>query len=371
MHKITFYPIGNADCCLIELENEQNLLFDYAHCKDFENDEDLRVNLKELISDKMKDKERDYFDIVSFTHADDDHIHGFSDLFYLDHAKKYQDEGRLKILELWVPAAVFTEEKLTDEAKILQEESRFRLKNKKGIKVFSRPEAINDWFAKEKLKLSDFSNFFIDAGKLLPNYDLTKDNFEVFAHSPFAERTDDILIDRNGCSIVVQCVFRVNGNDTKLFLMADTTYDNLLDIIDITKKHSRNERLEWDIIKLPHHCSYTSLNSEKGKTKTTPQKEIEEFYKNGNEKGCIISTSDPIPTEDTDQPPHFQAANFYKDIVQEKKAEFIVTMEFPKKTKPEPIEIEIKESGSTILKRNLGAVGIISNQTGHRAGAIK
>ena len=30
MHRLTFYPLGNADCCLIDLANGQKILFDYA-----------------------------------------------------------------------------------------------------------------------------------------------------------------------------------------------------------------------------------------------------------------------------------------------------------------------------------------------------
>ena len=28
MHKITFFPIGNADTCLIELENNRKIIFE-------------------------------------------------------------------------------------------------------------------------------------------------------------------------------------------------------------------------------------------------------------------------------------------------------------------------------------------------------
>lgn len=48
-----------------------------------------------------------------------------SDFFYLEHAKKYQNGDRIKIKELWVPAAMITEEGSEDEARILQSEARF------------------------------------------------------------------------------------------------------------------------------------------------------------------------------------------------------------------------------------------------------
>ena len=30
MHKLTFFPLGNADCCLIDLENGKKILFDFG-----------------------------------------------------------------------------------------------------------------------------------------------------------------------------------------------------------------------------------------------------------------------------------------------------------------------------------------------------
>ncbi len=78
MHKMTFYPLGNADCCKIDLANGKKLLFDYANMRDEEDVNDLRIDLAKVLRDDLKDAKRQDLDIVAFTHADDDHIHGFS-----------------------------------------------------------------------------------------------------------------------------------------------------------------------------------------------------------------------------------------------------------------------------------------------------
>ncbi|MGE5437694.1 MAG: hypothetical protein ACM3O3_10735 [Syntrophothermus sp.] len=331
-------------------------MFDYAHCNNGEDAEDLRIDLKATITDKLENFEKNYFDIVAFTHADDDHIRGFSELFYLEFAEKYQEKERIKINELWVPANVICETCLIDEAKILQFEARFRLRNKKGIKVFSRSSMLKSWFEKE-----NFGNFLIDAGTVIPNYSLDKNDFKFFVHSPFAKRNGEDVVDRNTGSIVVQCVFQSGIKKT------DTPYDNWMDIINITKGKGIEERLEWDIFKIPHHCSYTSLGPEKGKEKTKAVKELKDLFNKGTYRHKIVSTSNPIPNEDTDQPPHRQAANFYKDIIKVNSGEFLITMEFPKESKPEPLVIEINEGGATTIMRNLGATGVIFNQPSRRA----
>ena len=103
MHKVTFYPLGNADCCQIDLDNGEKILFDYANVGNSDDNDDLRINLPAALREDLKTADRDFYDVVAFTHADKDHINGFSDFFYLEHAKKYQDKERIKINTLWVP----------------------------------------------------------------------------------------------------------------------------------------------------------------------------------------------------------------------------------------------------------------------------
>jgi hypothetical protein len=53
MPKLTFYPIGNADCCLIELADGQRMLFDYANVRDEDDDDDLRIDLAAAVRDDL------------------------------------------------------------------------------------------------------------------------------------------------------------------------------------------------------------------------------------------------------------------------------------------------------------------------------
>ena len=45
MHKITLFPLGNADCCRIDLECGKKVLFDFANSRDQEDEDDLRCEL--------------------------------------------------------------------------------------------------------------------------------------------------------------------------------------------------------------------------------------------------------------------------------------------------------------------------------------
>ena len=134
MPKLTLYPPGNADCCLIDLAGGEKLLFDFAAARDPADEDDLRIDLPTVLRDDLEEANRNEYDVVAFTHLDKNHYTGVSEFFYLEHAKKYQSEDRVRINMLWVPAAVVIEEGPDeDEPRIIQADARYRLERGKGI----------------------------------------------------------------------------------------------------------------------------------------------------------------------------------------------------------------------------------------------
>ncbi len=59
MHKITFFPLGNADCCRLDLSDGRKMLFDYAHYRDAEDDDDLRIDLNAALHEDLEAAGRD------------------------------------------------------------------------------------------------------------------------------------------------------------------------------------------------------------------------------------------------------------------------------------------------------------------------
>ena len=185
-------------------------------------------------------------------------------------------------------------------------------------------------------------------------------------HAPFSESVED-EIERNEAALVVQATFEYEDEETKLILGADVDYEGWEEIVRITKSKGQSERLEWDVFKISHHCSYTSLSDEKGEEKTTPVSNVEWLFEQGLDKAKLVSTSNLIPEEDTDQPPHRQAANYYKGVAANIDGEFKVTMEHPKKSAPEPLVITIDDSKATVEKRSVGTSSI-TTRSAPRAG---
>jgi hypothetical protein len=372
MHRITLYPLGNADCTLIDLAGGEKILFDFADMRCPDETDDRRIPLSDELRKNLQAAKRDFFDVVAFTHLDNDHICKSSEFFYLEHAAKYQGDGRFKINELWVPAAAIIEEGCTDEDRIIRAEARHRLREGRGIRVFSRPTKLKEWLESEGLTIESRSHLITDAGLLIPGFSLGVQGVEFFVHSPFARRLNEVeVIDRNIDSLVVQATFTVDGTVTRVLLGSDLEYTAISDIVDVTRAKQRDERLECDVIKLWHHCSYTAIGPEKGEEKTEPVEQVKWLFEEKLQQNAIIvSTSKPIPSDDGDpQPPHRQAASYYRDCVAAVGGEFKVTMEHPNGFKPEPLVIEIDSSKARIRKRFVSGAAAAVTSRAPRAGA--
>jgi beta-lactamase superfamily II metal-dependent hydrolase len=378
MYKLTFFPLGNADSCRIDLTNGKKILFDFGAEGSPSDKNDKRIDLPKVLREDLKAAKKSSFEIVAITHLDNDHTQGADEFFHLDYSPSYQGGDRIKIDTLWVPANVITESRngLEPGSKALQAEARYRLENGYGIRVFSRPGKLEDWLKKKGLTLKSREHLITDAGQLAPELSLALDGVEFFVHAPFAWRQNESeVVDRNGDSLLMQATFQVESQLTKVLLGSDVYHEALCEIVKTTKRHKRETKLEWDVMKLFHHCSYTALGLDRGKDKTMPVAEVKWlFEQQGRYRATIISTSWPIPQKYSDedespQPPHRQAANYYReDVLKPKNGEFLVTMETPSIEKPRPIEIEISNLGAKVIKAQSSGIPAIISSVAPRAG---
>ena len=166
--KIHFFPLGNADTLRIDLADGRKILVDYADMRDPDDAGDLRCDLPLELGIDLRKHGRNLYDAVCITHVDEDHCKGFGEFFHLEHAKRYQGEGRIGIKELWVPAAAVLEEGLEDDARLVRAEARHRLKKGRGILVFSRPERLKKWMEDNGIDLASRKHLIVDAGQPSP-----------------------------------------------------------------------------------------------------------------------------------------------------------------------------------------------------------
>jgi len=336
---ITFYPLGNAESALLELSNSKKILFDFAdtHTDDLS---DKRINLTRELKGKKS------FDVVVFSHAHEDHVKGAKEFFEFDHAAKYQGDGRVKIKELWVSSAFVLEKSLdSEDARVIRQEARHRLRNGYGIKVFAKPDELDAWLEANGLSTDDSANSIIHAGTLLDDslHNLGNE-IQFFVHAPFSEDAGDAT-DKNEPSIVMQVRLKNMTRETNIFITGDTPHSVLAKIANRSENNGNKEYLYWDIYDIPHHCSYTGLSGEKGDYRTTPTDEVKRLLGTYARQGAVmIASCKPVAdSADDDQPPHIEAKRAYTHFSNNK--EFVATMEHPSKTAPKPIRYKIDYFG--------------------------
>jgi hypothetical protein len=340
---LTFHPLGDADCTRLDLADGKKLLIDYADRRNPDDRWDRRIDLPAELRSDLRAAQRDYYNVVGYTHLDDDHCRGSGDFFWFEHAAKYQTEDRIKIRELWVPAA--------------------------AIKL-------KEWLEANGLTLESRAHLITDAGHFVPGFLLSgPERVQFFIHSPFGWRqNDNEVVDRNEDSLVFQATFVEGGRETRALFMSDINYDSIEQIVKTSKRHNNQDRLLWDILKIAHHCSYKAIGPDKGEDETQPTDEVTWLCETqGQERSTVMSSSESIPIKGSDedkdvQPPHRQAAAYYKRVANAKDGQFKVTMDLPSASKPKPTKIEITDRGARLLtvSATVGAASIVS--TPARAG---
>lgn len=367
---IEVFPLGNADTTRLILDNGQRILFDFADMGRSDTS-DVDFDLEKAIKDDLGSAPYNV-SVLCITHVDSDHCKGFGDVFWLEHAEKYQGSNRIKIDELWVPAAAILEAGLSDDSRLVRQEARKRLIDGKGIRVISSPEILEEWLEGNNLSLEARKSCIVNAGELMPGFSITGgEKAEFFVHCPLSWVQDENdEINRNEDSIVIQATFLEGGRKTRALLGSDVNSDTLSQIVKSTKRHDNEDRLEWDFLKLFHHCSYKALNvEESGEDKTKPVSDVAWLIEDqGADRSIIVSPSKPIPAkgskEDDKQPPHRQAAAYYRSVQNNRAGNFVVTMGQPKK----PAKISIGAFGASIVLSSPAVAGSGSTSKPVRSG---
>lgn len=365
MASIKFYPVGNGDTSQIILDNGRRILMDFRHQKNGEDDKSPVIDLAATLRQELKDADKDHFDVVAFTHADLDHIQNCHEFFELPGAgEKYTGGDRIKIQEIWVPCTMLFEmvkqNQRGDEFEVLRRELRHRFRNGKGIKVFSRSKAMRDWMEEEELSYEDKKHLFVYAGQTVNTFKYEHDQVEFFTHSPFSDSdstADDVY--RNEDALVFQVRFKAPV-PVNLMAFGDSKWDAIDTIVQRSKDKNNTDRLKWDLLNIPHHCSYECLHADKedearkDERITVPTMLIKELLEEHSSwYAHLVSSSWPIRDDEEAyaqmQPPHIQAQKGYKDSIGSD-VRFWVTMAYPNEDKPEPLEFEVGTFGLTKKK---------------------
>ena len=116
------------------------------------------------------------------------------------------------------------------------------------------------------------------------------------------------------------------------------------------------------------------LIPDKGEDKTLPTEQVKWLCETqGEPDGYIISPSKPIPEKGTPadkdvQPPHRQAAAYYRSDVLSNPRNLLVTMSEPTSFNPKPIVLRITGDGAVKVPAGSGGSSVAASVVAPRAG---
>lgn len=254
--EIKFLKAGSGDCILIHNEGK-NILIDGGNESLY-----LIEEYNKLIS------KEEQIDLLIVTHHDDDHIKGLLDLF--DYIEK---KGKLPKIDTVIfnsPRKINNSLTLQTQSKLLSYHQAFLLENYllRHSKIKWKTSIDDDINTSFKDKFGALNlEFFSPTKEILSEYSNNKGaylisdkrcdwNTSLKELNRYIDDKSQDISPSNRTSIVVLLTF----NTSKILLTSDVTPDRLQDIINQIK--GQEEIISFDYIKLPHHASYRSLNSE-------------------------------------------------------------------------------------------------------------
>ena len=97
---LTFHPLGNADCTRFDLADRKRCSSTMPTCSNRRRSVGPRIDLPDAAQGRSSaPRQRDYYEVVCFTHLDDDHCCGAGELFLdgicgeVPGRRSYQDQA--------------------------------------------------------------------------------------------------------------------------------------------------------------------------------------------------------------------------------------------------------------------------------------
>lgn len=351
---IIYYPVMNGDTSFIRLDDNSTIIIDCNITKD-SHDEDIESRYdvhKSLLNELKRDnKKRPYTDAFINTHPDQDHLRGFNTTFHTGDPDDYdfnenEDEPEKIIIgELWFSRRIFSnfENNLSSEAEAFYEEAKRRIElyksgSSKRDLLGNRIHLIGYGTSELTKDLEEITT--VPGNEIDVINGSKKDNFKFFVHAPFRKHVDSEETERNNTSVVLQAIFKVDYVERAglAFFGGDAKWDIWKIILEI----SAEEHLEWDLLLAPHHCSWSFFNEVPYEENKIPTESSLKFIEKHRKGAIVIASSKPIKDDDRN-PPHYAAAELYKELVG--RESLICTGENPKVDNPEPIIFSITSNG--------------------------
>ena len=371
---IAFFPVGNGDMTLVRTESGHNLLIDLNIRAAADDPDDDTPDVAKMLRERLdRDEEgRLYVDALLVSHPDKDHCTGLAEHFHLGPPEEWTGKtDKILIREVWSSPMVFRRASknhiLCDDAKAFNAEARRRVRGfREGRGSVGDGNRILILGEDEDGKTDDLSSILVRVGQTFSCINGCNDtSMDALLLGP-EPRTDDEeeeTLSKNNSSTIIRFSFAGSGiKDKCRFLTAGDTEVAIWE--RLWEHHSQHpERLSYDILQSPHHCSWHSLSydswSKKGEDAEICRDALNALSQ-ARGGATIVASSNAIKDDDND-PPCIRAKREYVGIADSVKGMFRCVGEHPSEKSPGVMEFEMTQYGPHLKTPLRGAPTILGS----------
>ena len=375
--RLTFFPVGNGDMTLIELDSGKTILIDInirAAADDPGDDTpDVAAKLRKRL--KRDASGRPYVDAFLLSHPDQDHCAGLRNHFHLGPPGEWSKAGdKILIRETWSSPMVFRrasrDHTLCEDAKAFNKEVRRRVQLFRDHGAAVEGDRILILGEDENGKTDDLALILVKVDETFNRINYVQDSsFTARLLAPLPKSEDDEeedTLSKNKSSTIIQFSLAADGvADRCRFLTAGDAEVAIWD--RLWERHSwRAQNLSYDVLLTPHHCSWHSLSYDSW-SELREEAEVSEPARNALSQArsgaLLVASSDAIKDDDND-PPCIRAKREYEEIAENCSGDFKCVGEHPSEAHPDLLEVEITRNGPKLVAKYLAPSSVLG------AGAI-
>lgn len=365
--KLSFFPVDNGDMTLVQTEGGNKILIDLNIRAAADNEDDDTPDVAFKLREKLErdGKGRLFVDALLVSHPDEDHCRGLKKHFHLGPPEDWSENAdKIFVREVWSSPMVFRRASrkhvLCEDAKAFNAEARRRVRkyrdNSDGVADGDRILILGE---DEDGKTDDLKSILVkvdgEFSQVNGQYDSTIKAL-LLGPLPAEDDDDEDVLSKNNSSTILRLSLTGGGIADKCRFL--TGGDAEVVIWErLWKRHkSHADRLSYDILLSPHHCSWHSLShdswSEKGE-EAEVSSDAREALDQARSGATIVASSKAIKDDD-DDPPCIRAKREYVKIVDGVSGTFKCTGEHPSESSPDVMEFEIGEHGPRLAAALMG-----------------
>lgn len=366
--KASLFKVDNGDMVLFETDSGRCILTDSNIREAADDTDDDTPDVARQLRKKLDrdDEGRLFVDAFLNTHPDADHIRGLIKHFHLgDPSTWVKADDKIIIREMWSSPIVFRRAKAKDEDHVLCEDAEaWRDEARRRANKFKKDRTAEDGnrilILGEDIdgKTDDLGDILVKVDEVFSKICGTSDtSFEaqLLAPMPAEDEEEEEILTKNNSSVIMRLDLKVSKVTRGRFLLGG---DAEVAIWDRIWERNKNwlERLQYDVLIAPHHCSWHSLSYDSWSEKGEKAKVSESARSALGQPldGALIVASSKAIKDDKNDPPCIRAKREYIDILDPVKGEFKCVADGPG---DDPLTIEVFSAGPRI-KRAVFAVSV-------------